>query len=159
MAAREHRYAVTVTWTGDRGRGTTNYRAYGREHVIAGDGKPEIPGSSDASFLGDPARWNPEELLLASLSACHMLWYLHLCAAAGIVVRSYIDQAEGLMVEDSGGGGRFVRVILRPRVTLQAGADLARAEALHVLAHERCFIASSVNFPVEHAPETVLDAA
>ena len=150
---REHRYRLEVAWTGNRGAGTSGYRSYGREHEIRAPGKPVLSGSSDPAFRGDPARWNPEELLVASLSACHMLWYLHLCADAGIVVAGYVDRAEGVMVEPAAGTARFERVILKPLVTLASGTDAARARALHGEAHRRCFIANSVNFAVEHAPE------
>ena len=150
---REHRYRLEVAWTGNRGAGTSGYRSYGREHEIRAPGKPVLSGSSAPAFRGDPARWNPEELLVASLSACHMLWYLHLCADAGVVVTGYADGAEGIMIEPKAGTARFERVILRPRVTLAPGADAARARALHGDAHRRCFIANSVNFAVEHAPE------
>lgn len=148
----EHRYAVTVEWTGNQGSGTSNYRAYERAHEIRAAGKPVIPGSSDPSFRGDPARWNPEELFLASLAACHKLWYLHLSAVAGIVVTAYVDRAEGVMAEAEDGGGRFVSVVLRPQVTLAAGSDRARAEALHAEAHHKCFIANSVSVPVACEP-------
>jgi organic hydroperoxide reductase OsmC/OhrA len=124
---------------------------------VPGDIKPSIPGSSDPNFNGDRTRWNPEELLVASLSACHKLWYLHLCAKAGLVVTSYVDRAEGIMVEDDDGGGRFRRVVLRPAVRFARGADLERARALHAEAHRLCFIANSVNFSVEHEPQTLLD--
>jgi organic hydroperoxide reductase OsmC/OhrA len=149
----EHRYRLEVAWTGNLGVGTSGYTSYGREHEIGAAGKPALPGSSDPAFRGDPARWNPEELLVASLSACHMLWYLHLCADAGIVVTDYLDRAEGIMVETGPAVAKFERVILKPRVTLAAGADLERARHLHEEAHRRCFIANSVNFAVEHAPE------
>lgn len=150
---RRHVYRTRVEWTGDRGTGTSGYREYDRSHEItAGPLKPPIPGSSDPSFRGDPARWNPEELLVASISACHKLWYLHLCAEAGIVVTAYVDEAEGVMVEGADGGGRFERVTLRPRVTLTAG-DPAKARALHHEAHAKCFIANSLNFPVLCEPE------
>lgn len=155
-AGRAHRYAVTVTWTGDRGSGTSAYRAYDRAHEIAAGVKPAIPGSSDPAFRGDAARWNPEELLVASLSACHQLWYLHLAAEAGVVVTGYVDRAEGEMVETADGSGRFTRVVLRPRVTLAPGGDAERARALHHAAHEACFIANSVSFPVECLPEIAL---
>jgi organic hydroperoxide reductase OsmC/OhrA len=152
--AKTHRYIVTVAWTGNTGSGTSGYRNYERRHEIsAGPGKPAILGSSDPAFRGDAARWNPEELLVASLSACHQLWYLHLCAEAGITVTAYLDQAEGTMEETADGSGRFVRVLLRPRVSLAAGSDVARARALHAAAHAKCFIANSVNFPVEHEAE------
>jgi len=150
--AREHRYQVTVDWTGNLGIGTSGYRDYDRRHEIIVDGKPVIAGSSDPAFLGDPARWNPEEMLVASLSACHMLWYLHLCADAGIVVTAYRDPAEGLMEEGKGGTGRFVGVTLKPEIEVQLGADLDKARALHREAHARCFIANSVNFPVACEP-------
>jgi organic hydroperoxide reductase OsmC/OhrA len=155
MAGREHRYQVTVEWTGNTGTGTAGYRSYERRHEIRvpGAAKPGIPGSSDPTFRGDAARWNPEELLVASLSACHQLWYLHLCADAGVVVTAYVDRAEGTMVEEASGAGRFTRVLLRPTVTLARGADVARARALHADAHAMCYIARSMNFPVEHEPE------
>jgi organic hydroperoxide reductase OsmC/OhrA len=150
--AREHHYAVTVEWTGNRGTGTSGYKAYARDHEIRIAGKPSIPGSSDPAFRGDPARYNPEDLLVASLSGCHMLWYLHLCATAGIVVTAYIDRAEGTMAETGDGSGRFTRVVLKPQITVKAGTDLAKAHALHATAHKMCFIANSVNFPVTHEP-------
>lgn len=149
-----HRYAVTVKWTGNTGTGTSGYRSYERRHEIsAGTQKPSIPGSSDPAFRGDAARWNPEELLVASLSACHKLWYLHLCADAGIVVVDYIDHAEGVMEETSDGAGRFQRVTLRPVVTVAPGSDMAKARELHDAAQAKCFIARSVNVPVRHEPE------
>lgn len=152
MAEKQHVYAVKVSWTGNEGDGTASYRAYSRAHRVSAAGKPDIKGSSDPSFRGNPAKWNPEELLLASLSACHKLWYLGLCAQVGIIVTAYEDNAEGMMVEEASGAGHFTRVVLHPRVSLAAGSDRNRAEALHHKAHEMCFIARSVNFPVEHHP-------
>jgi organic hydroperoxide reductase OsmC/OhrA len=159
-ARKEHRYAVAVEWTGNTGAGTAGYRAYERRHEITAPGlpKPAIPGSSDPAFRGDRARWNPEELLVAALSACHKLWYLHLCAEAGIVVTAYVDRAEGVMEEAPDGGGQFRRVVLRPAVTVAAGGDVARARALHARAHALCYVARSVNFPVEHEPEVAAGA-
>jgi len=149
---RTHSYGVSVTWTGNRGTGTSGYRDYGREHDVTADGRPAIAGSSDPLFRGDPVRWNPELELVAALSQCHMLWYLHLCAAAGVVVTGYTDQAGGTMAEDGDGGGRFTEVVLRPRVTV-ASAEMTQAAAgLHREAHAKCFIANSVNFPVRHEP-------
>ena len=155
-AMRTHQYATTVTWTGNLGSGTSDYRAYSRASTIAAPGKPVIEGSSDPSFRGDRARWNPEELLVASLSACHMLWYLHLAAVAGVVVTDYADDAEGTMEESSTGGGRFQRVVLRPRATISAESDTGRAADLHRDAHARCFIANSVNFAVDCEPTIVI---
>ena len=152
MGQKHHRYGVHIVWTGDRGVGTRGYRDYGREHEITAGTKPAIPGSSDPAFRGDAARWNPEELMVASLSTCHQLWYLHLCSDAGVIVVGYEDDAEGVMAEDADGGGRFVGVTLRPRIVLAPGADVARAAALHHAAHEKCFIANSVNFPVTIEP-------
>lgn len=151
--AKEHRYRLEVAWTGNRGTGTSGYTAYGRDHEIRAAGKRPVSGSSDPAFRGDPACWNPEELLVASLSACHMLWYLHLCADAGITVTDYVDRAEGIMVEPAAGTAKFERVILKPLIALAPGADLEAARHLHEEAHRRCFIANSVNFAVEHAPE------
>ena len=149
---KEHRYTAHVKWTGNIGDGTSSYRSYSRDHVIIVDGKPEIPGSSDPNFRGDPSRYNPEDLLVASLSTCHMLWYLHLCAVNKSVVTAYEDHAEGAMSERSDGSGEFVRVVLKPRVTISSG-DRARAVELHRDAHKFCFIANSVKFPVEAEPE------
>jgi organic hydroperoxide reductase OsmC/OhrA len=151
----EHTYEVIVEWTGNRGTGTSDYRSYGREHTISAGGKPSIPGSSDAAFRGDPARWNPEELLVASLSTCHKLWYLHLCADAGIHVLAYRDAVTGTMLETADGGGHFSRVVLRPHVTVRTEDDVDLARHLHGTAHAKCFIANSVNFPVEHEPVIV----
>lgn len=155
-ASKEHRYGATVRWTGNRGTGTSAYRAYGRDHEISSEGKPEIAGSSDPAFRGDRARWNPEDLLVSALSACHMLFYLHLCADAGIVVTGYEDAAEGTMRETSDGGGRFTDVVLRPRVTIASG-DRQRADRLHEEAHRLCFIASSINFPVRCEPAVAVE--
>lgn len=152
---KQHTYTTHTEWTGNLGLGTADYRAYSREHVISAPGKPELPGSSDPAFRGDAARWNPEDLLVASLSSCHMLWYLHLCSQAQIVVLGYHDDALGTMVEESG-GGRFSGVVLRPVARLAAGSDTARAAALHDEAHHQCFIANSVNFPVSIEPTVLL---
>jgi organic hydroperoxide reductase OsmC/OhrA len=153
---RQHRYTVTVTWLGNTGQGTATYRGYERAHEIDAAGKPKILGSSDAAFLGDATRWNPEDLLVASLAACHKLWYLHLCASAGVVVIAYVDRADGVMVEDATRGGAFTEVTLRPTVTISAGSDPALAMRLHSAAHAKCYIANSVNFPVAHEPTIVV---
>ena len=150
---KQHQYAVSITWTGNDGNGTQSYRGYRRDHEIAAAGKPPVPASSDPSFRGDPARYNPEELLVASLSSCHMLWYLHLCSINGIVVLEYRDEANGTMQEEDGGAWAFVRVVLKPRVTLAKGGDQRKALALHEQAHHLCFIARSVRFPVEVAAQ------
>ena len=158
MGAHEHAYAVDLEWTGAGADGTASYAAYSRAHKLGAPGKPPIPGSSDSAFRGDPARWNPEELLVASLSACHMLWYLALCAGHGVRVTAYADSAEGWMADEGHAGGQFTRVLLRPRVTLAPGSDEVLARRLHHDAHARCFIARSVNFPVEHEPTMEISA-
>lgn len=150
--SREHHYKVTIKWTGNSGSGTSGYRAYERSHVIEAAGKAAIMGSSDPSFRGDPGRWNPEELFIASLSACHKLWYLHLCAVEGIIVTAYADHAEGVMLEDDAHGGRMTSVTLYPEVMIASGGDLARAGSLHGDAHAACFLANSVNFPIAVKP-------
>lgn len=151
-----HRYSIRVEWTGNAGTGTADYRAYSRGHEISAPGKSLVlPGSSDPVFRGDPAHYNPEELLVASLSACHMLWYLHLCADAGVVVTAYRDEAEGEMQVESGGAGQFVSVTLRPHVTIAPESPAELAVQLHTRAHEMCFIARSVNFPVRCEPAVI----
>ncbi|MGN6273232.1 MAG: OsmC family protein [Protaetiibacter sp.] len=147
-----HHYAISVEWTGNRGSGTSSYRAYGRDHVVRSAGKlHELAGSSDRTFHGDSERWNPEELLLAALSQCHMLSYLHVAASRGIVVTGYTDDATGEMQQTSDGGGHFTEATLRPVVTIAAG-DPALALEAHHEASQKCFIAASVNFPVHHEP-------
>ena len=143
-----HRYLVTITWCGNTGSGTATYTDYERDFSVEADGKAEISGSADPAFRGDPSRWNPEEMLVASVSACHQLWYLHLCADAGVTVLAYRDAAEGLMRLQPDGAGRFTSVTLRPVIELAAGADAKLAAALHQQAHEMCFIANSVGFPI-----------
>ena len=150
--SKQHKYETTVRWTGNLGTGTTGYKDYGRNHEISASGKPVIPGSSDPAFRGDATRYNPEELLVASLSTCHMLWYLHLCAVNKVVVLDYEDHAGGIMEEAADGGGRFLEVTLRPRITVTTGSDLETARRLHHEAHEKCFVANSVNFPVGCEP-------
>jgi organic hydroperoxide reductase OsmC/OhrA len=149
---KEHHYLTRLRWTGNRGEGTSNYRSYDRDHVLSAGGKPEIAGSSDPAFRGNPDRYNPEELLVASLSSCHLLWYLHLCAVNGVVVVDYEDSAAGIMQEAENGSGRFSAVILRPVVTVREAGMRERAMALHHEANQYCFIANSVNFPVRHEP-------
>ena len=150
--SKKHQYETTVRWTGNKGTGTSAYRAYGRDHEIRSAGKPAIPASSDPAFHGDGSRYNPEEMLVASLSTCHMLWYLHLCAVNKVVVLDYEDQAGGTMEETDNGGGRFLEVTLRPRITVTPESDIETAQRLHHDAHEKCFIANSVNFPVGCEP-------
>ena len=150
--SRTHSYDVSVTWTGNRGTGTSDYRAYARDHDVASGGLPPIAASSDPAFRGDPGRWNPELELTAALAQCHMLWYLHLCAAAGVIVTSYTDHAGGTMAEADDGGGRFTEVLLRPQVSIASAEMTGIAANLHQEAHAKCFIAKSVNFPVRHEP-------
>ena len=148
----EHHYALETEWTGNRGSGTSDYKSYGRDHVVRAEGKHDLAGSSDRSFRGDSDRWNPEELLLAALSQCHMLSYLHEAATNGIVVESYTDAATGTMEQTHDGGGHFTLATLRPRVVISSG-DLGVAQRIHEGASAKCFIAASVNFPVKHEPE------
>jgi organic hydroperoxide reductase OsmC/OhrA len=155
-----HAYQTTVTWTGNLGSGTSGYKHYSRDFALEAAGKPAIAGTADTAFHGTPGRWNPEEMLLAALSACHKLSYLHLCAVHGVVVTAYVDHAEGSMRFDaSTGGGRFERVLLRPEVTITPESDAGVARELHHKAHALCFIANSVNFPVDCEPAIVPSAA
>ncbi|WP_339792539.1 MAG: OsmC family protein [Imperialibacter sp.] len=150
--AKTHHYQSTVRWTGNKGTGTSGYRDYERSHTVSIDGKPDILTSSDPSFRGDKSRHNPEELFLSSISSCHMLWFLHLCSDAGIVVTEYADNAEGTMVENPDGSGQFSEVVLRPAVTITDAARVDETKRLHHKANEMCFIARSVNFKVRHEP-------
>lgn len=148
-----HHYSTQLQWTGNKGTGTKSYTSYTRDYNIQTEGKPVVLGSSDPAFRGDSSRYNPEEMLLASLSSCHMLWYLHLCSEAGVIVTAYKDNAVGEMEETPNGLGRFGKVILRPVVTVQEESMLHKANELHQKANEMCFIANSCNFPVLHEPE------
>lgn len=150
----DHSYAVRVQWQGNLGTGTSGYRDYGRDLLISTEGNPPIEGSADKPFRGTPERWNPEELLLAALAQCHLLSYLHVATKNGIVVTDYEDDAVGTM-EQVGEGGHFTSVTLRPVVTISAG-DPAVAAQIHAEASALCFIAASVNFPVNHQPRIVV---
>jgi len=154
---KSHNYSLTVKWTGNRGTGTSDYRSYDRNHVIQSELKADIDGSSDPAFRGDKTRYNPEDLLVASLSSCHMLAYLHLCAVGGVVVTDYVDHASGNMVETSDGGGHFTEVTLKPVVTVKDSSMIVKANELHHKAGELCFIASSVNFSVNHEPTAIAE--
>jgi len=151
-----HHYELTVEWTGNRGQGTVSYRAYDRDHDIRADGLPTIAGSADRHFHGDRSRWNPEQLLLAATSECHMLSYLHHAAVNDVVVVAYTDHATGVMTEDGRGGGRFTEITLHPTVTVADASMVAAAERLHADANRDCFIAASLNLPVGHDVTTVV---
>ena len=148
--SKQHDYKLTVKWTGNSGTGTSDYKSYQRSHIISVENKPDIAGSADPTFRGDKTRHNPEELLVASLSSCHLLWYLHLCAEAGVVVTDYVDNAIGIMAQTPDGGGHFTEVTLNPTVTVTEISMIEKANELHKKASELCFIANSVNFPVHH---------
>lgn len=153
---KQHEFQVTTRWTGNLGTGTSAYRAYSRNHEVSASGKSTSIAGSSAVAIGDHTRYNPEELLVGALSACHMMWVLHLCADAGIVVTEYSDNAVGEMAEHPGGAGEFTRVVLRPRMSIADAARAAEVHVLHKRAHEVCCLARSMNFPVEHEVE-VLD--
>jgi len=165
MAQLLHQYSVDLTWTGAGDAGTATYTSYGRDHTLTAGSKAPLPGTSDPHFRGDPARWSPEDLLVGALAQCHMLWFLHLAASAGVVVVGYTDAASGTMRIESAGHGQFTEVVLRPRVTVRSTAlpdgapvDDALLADVHRRAHEHCFIARSVNFTVRHEPVPVLTA-
>jgi organic hydroperoxide reductase OsmC/OhrA len=154
--AKKHYYKATIVWEGNEGTGTSHYTAYNRNHSINIIDKVAIAGSSDPAFRGDKSKHNPEDLLLSSLSACHMLWYLHLCAEAGVIVTNYKDEATGVMKEKANGGGKFTEVVLRPTVTVLQEDMIEKANELHKKANELCFIANSVNFPVKHQASAII---
>lgn len=145
----EHEYTTRIVWIGDLGQGTANYRAYDRTWNIETPDKPIIQCSNDPLLGGDPHKPNPEDLLLSALSACHMLWYLHLASDAGIVVRAYTDNPIAVGITETNGAGRFLRATLLPQITVVSNTDLEQAEQIHSQIHQYCFIARSVNFPVD----------
>ena len=153
---KEHIYTTNIEWIGNKGSGTSDYLAYSRDHILQIEGKVDLQCSSDSIFHGDKSKHNPEDFFVAALSACHMLWYLHLCADAGIIVVAYKDQAKGNLLLDPVNGGRFVSVTLNPVVTVTKESMLNRARELHNEAHKKCFIANSCNFPVEHKPSILV---
>jgi organic hydroperoxide reductase OsmC/OhrA len=155
---KKHNYQITIEWTGNQGTGTSDYKSYNRNHKISSEGKyDKINGSSDPSFLGDKTKYNPEDLFLSSLSSCHMLWYLHLCATNKIVITEYVDNARGVMEIMENGIGKFVEVTLYPTVKIENAAMISKANELHAEATKMCFIANSCNFKVKHNPTTTSD--
>lgn len=147
-----HEFNATIEWPAIKNQATTDYKAYKRDYTIFGKNKPQIEGSSDPVFLGDGAKYNPEDMLVASASACHMLWYLHLCAVSGVVVTHYSDNAQGTMAEETNGSGRFTEIMLNPTVIVKEKAMIEKALDLHDKAGQMCFIANSCNFPIRHKP-------
>jgi organic hydroperoxide reductase OsmC/OhrA len=158
MAGDMHHYAVTVTWTGNTGEGTASYTSYLKDQEILVEGKPPIAGSADPAFRGNASRWNAEDLLVAALSQCHLLWYLSTAAKRKIVVTGYVDRAWGTMAMNRDGSGQFTEVVLRPEITLAPGSDVEKADSLHHIAHQMCFIARSVNFPVRTEATYIVEA-
>jgi organic hydroperoxide reductase OsmC/OhrA len=152
-----HQYAVGLVWEGNQGSGTSDYASYGRRFRVEIRDKPDLPGSADPAFRGDPRLHNPEELLLAAVASCHMLFYLSLCARNGITVLRYSDAARGTLAVEPSGGGRFQEISLRPCVTVSRTSDPAAAATLHARAGELCFIANSCSFPIRHEAEVQVE--
>ncbi len=150
--SKEHHYKTSVVWTGNKGEGTKDYKSYERNYTISVENKPDIEGSADTPFRGDGTKYNPEDLFLSSISICHMLWFLHFCADNGITVIDYKDNAQGIMIENTGGGGHFTGVTLYPVVTITDKTQIEKANSLHAEANKKCFIANSCNFKVKHNP-------
>lgn len=157
MAAKTHSYAVDINWVGNLGQGNASFTGYLRDHVISASEKPDILGSSDPSFRGDPKRWNPEETMVSSVATCHKLWYLHLCYDAGIIVTAYRDHATGEMSMNADGSGQFTHVNLAPTVTIAAGGNATLAKELHHKVGAMCFIARSVKFPITHTATIIVE--
>lgn len=149
---KDHHYNATITWTGNKGKGTADLKSYERDHTIVVDGKPAIPGTSEVSVKANKVRYNPEELLLSAVSACHMLWYLFLCADNGIVVTAYVDKSSGTMENTADGGGRFTGITLQPVITIAGKMNVEKLADLHHRANKLCYIANSCNFPIHHKP-------
>lgn len=159
MSDKTHTYTMQIVWTGNTGTGTSGLTSYSKDHEVRAAGKHVIEASSDPAFRGDPGRYNPEELLVAALSQCHMLWFLSRCARKRVVVTAYEDDAVGTMIEHRDGSGEFTVVTLRPTITLAAEADVELLARLHEESHHLCFIARSVNFPVKIEPTYVIETA
>jgi organic hydroperoxide reductase OsmC/OhrA len=153
---KQHTYNTHLQWTGNTGKGTETYRAYERSHTISAEWKKPIEGSSDPSFRGDKLKYNPEELFVASLSSCHMLWFLHFCSESSVVVLEYTDSAIGTMTESDDGNGKFAEVILHPHAKVKEEWMKEKLDTLHEKAHHFCFLANSVNFPVRHEAKSSL---
>jgi organic hydroperoxide reductase OsmC/OhrA len=147
-----HNFNINLEWTGNQGEGTLTYRGYTRDHIIFVDGKPDLHASADPAFRGNPQRYNPEEMLVAAVSSCHMLWYLHLCTINKVVVIDYTDKATGKMFESNGGSGKFEEIILYPSIIVSEKPMIPKAIELHHDANKMCFISNSLNFPVKHYP-------
>lgn len=156
MINKNHHYTVAVEWTGNMGLGTENYEVYERSHNVQVEGKPLLECSSDTPFRGDAGKYNPEDFFVSSLATCHMLWFLHICADNDVVVHSYTDKAEGTMVVSPDAPGHFASVILNPVVGVAEEWMLAKAKELHAIAHQKCFIANSCNFPIEVKPSSII---
>lgn len=153
----KHNYTTHLNWTGNTGAGTSDYKSYERSYQVEVDGKPVLEGTSDPAFRGDKTKYNPEELFLAAISSCHMLWYLHLCSTHNIIVKKYSDNAEGVMIENNDGSGQFERVILHIKIVVENEGMTEKAKLLHKQANEKCFIANSCNFEISHKVEIQLE--
>lgn len=154
---KRHQYELSVEWTGNEGNGTLDYKSYNRNHKILAEGKyAEIMGSADPAFLGDKTKYNPEDLFLSSIAACHMLWFLHLCSSHKITVIAYLDNATGVMEEAPNGSGKFTKVMLNPQVKVAKESMIQKANELHQEAGKMCFIANSCNFDIEYNPTTTI---
>lgn len=154
--AKEHHYHLKTIWTGNTGKGTSSYRSYERSLTVSVENKVDLLCTSDTAFNSEKTKHNPEELFLASISSCHLLWYLHLCSENGVVVHDYVDFAEGTMIETADGGGHFTQIILCPTIVVGALSMIEKAHALHQEAHKLCYIANSCNFPIVHKPTILI---
>jgi organic hydroperoxide reductase OsmC/OhrA len=151
--AKTHEFPTHISWTGNLGTGTSSYKAYERTWDMAIDGKATLHCSNDPILGGDPSKYNPEDMLIAALASCHMLWYLHLCSVAGVTVLAYEDDPIGIGESEPSGKGRFIEAVLRPKITITSESDPDKAVAIHDEIHNYCFIARSVNFPIRFEVE------
>ena len=145
-----HNYELYLKWDGNRGTGTVDYKSYDRTYTVQIENKSILHGSADPTFRGDKTKYNPEDMLLAALSSCHMMSYLHVCAVGGVIVLDYSDNAVGEMVTTSDGAGHFTSVTLNPVVVVADESMIEKANLYHEKANQLCFIANSVNFLVKH---------
>jgi len=146
----KHLFKAEANWTSSPNPEQSASKFYSKSHKIVIEGKPVLNVSAAKAFKGDPELYNPEDLLLSSLVSCHMMSYLYVCSQNGIEILEYSDNAEATLEVSPDGSGRFVEVVLKPKVKISNPDKTDLALELHTKANQLCFIANSCNFPVLH---------
>ena len=148
-----HLFKVALNWIKKEPQTDSSTRIYTKSHHISIEGKPDLEVSAAKAFKGDPNLYNPEDLLLSSLTSCHMMSYLYCCMQYKIEVISYQDHSEATLQVNPDGSGKIVKVDLFPEIIISNSSQIELALSLHKKANELCFIANSCNFPVYHHPK------